>query len=76
MLGEWGLTKESITQAAIDIVKVDIDRIVTRWLNGEHMRDFVSNVARKVIRDMAEPMLRNQIAKFITENIKITVDKA
>ena len=71
ILNEWGLSKTSLIQQVVETFKLDGTAAARDWLNGQHMRDFVSKVTREVVRAMAEPILKAEAKAFLDRRIKL-----
>jgi len=54
----------------------DPKRLVTDWMNGAHMREFVSRTAREAVREMAEKVLRDEVRSVVNGRVKITIGDA
>lgn len=68
----YGVTRESITS---DILRAsNYEEVIRTWLNGQHMRDFVSRIAREVVKQMCDTMVRDEVRKAVNGKIRISLE--
>lgn len=69
----YGLTKEVVISKMLE--SADIKTWVKEWMNGSHIRQFVGETAIKVVREMADPIIRAEVKKAVEGKIQITINK-
>lgn len=74
LMNEWGLTKDGVVGEILKLVKVDGEAAVTKWMNSETMRQFVSKVVRETVKTLVEPTLKTEVRAFLDRRIKLKAD--
>ena len=73
LVQHYGITPEKMIAKITE--SIDVKDIVTKWMNGEHIRAFVGKIAKETVERMAEKVIRDEVRAITNGRIKITIDQ-
>jgi len=73
MINEWGLTKDVLLAAIVDMAKIDVKAAIIEWLSESRVKNLIERTLIDQVKAMTDSVIRSEVRAFLDRRIKLTV---